>query len=194
MSKFKTFFKPIKTFLKQLTMDYTTQKQNLISATINTLTQPNNTVTTLEVKTRLRTDYPEFYWTQQEISDTMRSMEIAGTLNVVDDNGTYRTYSLPTYVAPTPVQQDVVKTMKAKGNKYPISKSKAIEVIQNSAGKFISIEFIKKDNTDRKLNGKYLSLDQLGYIKFKTNKGEIKNINLQTLHTIHMAGDIYKVA
>lgn len=57
------------------------------------LAKANNTVTTLEIKTELRRDYPYFYWTQDAVSKIMDSLAGDGIFTY-KDNGTYRIYSL----------------------------------------------------------------------------------------------------
>lgn len=179
--------------------NYYSQKQKFINDTINKLSQPNNTFTTLEVKTALRNDYPHFFWTQQEVSDEMKNMEMRGELIITDDNGTYRTYAMPTYVAPNTTTNNMTKSIKAVKVKrtpvtHKITKHKALELMENNGkGKFFSVTFTKNDNSERTLTGRYYSTDSLGYLKLKTNTNEIKNVNLQTISTIRMLGDIYNV-
>lgn len=62
--------------------------------TVKKLLEANNTVTTLEVKNALRSEYKALYWTQDFISDTMKLMAEDGTLEF-EDQGTYRIYSYP---------------------------------------------------------------------------------------------------
>ncbi len=68
------------------------------------LAKANNTVTTLEIKTELRRDYPYYYWTQDVVSNYMSQLAGDGVFNYTD-NGIYRTYRLasgtsaPTYTA-----------------------------------------------------------------------------------------------
>lgn len=66
------------------------------------LAKANNTVTTLEIKTELRRDYPYYYWTQQAVSDFMAQLAGDGIFTFTD-NGIYRIYSLatPAHVAVT---------------------------------------------------------------------------------------------
>ena len=57
------------------------------------LARANNTVTTLEIKTELRRDYPYYFWDQATVSNYMAQLAGDGIFNYTD-NGTYRTYSL----------------------------------------------------------------------------------------------------
>lgn len=64
------------------------------------LAKANNTVTTLEIKTELRRDYPYFYWTQDVVSKIMDSLAGDGIFTY-KDNSTYRIYSLASVVSYT---------------------------------------------------------------------------------------------
>ena len=51
-------------------------KKMLMNAAVTKLLQANNTITTLEVKTKLREDQPEYNWVQEDISKMMAKMII----------------------------------------------------------------------------------------------------------------------
>lgn len=59
------------------------------------LLQANNTVTTLEIKTKLMNDplTDLYFWDQDMVHTIMADACLAGTYKVVQDNGTYRTYA-----------------------------------------------------------------------------------------------------
>lgn len=57
------------------------------------LAKANGKVTTLEIKTELRRDYPYYYWTQDVVSTYMSQLAGDGLFNFTD-NGTFRTYTL----------------------------------------------------------------------------------------------------
>ena len=67
--------------------------KNAVLTTARQLCKANNTVTTLEVKTELRRDYPYYFWDQATVSNYMSQLAGDG-LFTYTDNGTYRTYSL----------------------------------------------------------------------------------------------------
>ena len=71
----------------------------------NDLLQANNTVTTLEIKTKLMNDSTTslYFWDQQLVHDIMADAHNNGTYAIVQDNGTYRTYSATTL--PTTLQK-----------------------------------------------------------------------------------------
>lgn len=79
-----------------------------------------------------------------------------------------------------------------------ISKSKALELMQNSKGKFFSVTFVKQDKTSRKMQAKYdsnVSLNPLGFIVLKDvcDNNQLKNVNLQQLTELKINKKTYKV-
>lgn len=191
-------------------------KTEKILSVAKKLCKANNTVTTLEIKTELRKRYPNNRWEQAKVSSTMIDANAAGKFDYTD-NGTFRTYSLAgkgTTVAPvaqvsTPtVTTPTGKTKKVKAPKAPmttqkISRTKALDLIQNSNGKFFTVTFIKKDGTRRVLNGQYtpdMGVSPLGYIlvrdisavRRKEDK-KVKNVNLQTIESITLNNVLSKI-
>lgn len=77
------------------------------------LAKANNTVTTLEIKTELRRDYPYYFWDQNTVSSYM-SQFATDSIFTYKDNGSYRVYSLstPAQVAQTagPVSKQMSKS------------------------------------------------------------------------------------
>ena len=182
----------------------------------------NNTVTTLEVKTKLRGDHPEFSWLQKDVSSYMNNLAENDELSYTD-NGTFRTYSLvlkkakkgsvkkkKTVVAktvkPTPVK--VVAPVKVKPTVTAvrpkrISKTKALELILGNKGHFFTAEFAKKNGDLRVMNCQALKkqTSKLGYVTVKEAskmrkdpKNAVRNINLQTITGLRIAGVTYKVS
>lgn len=84
-----------------------------------------------------------------------------------------------------------------------ISKTKAVELAENSKGKFITVIYIKENGIERKLNGQYLKSknpSKLGYFMMKEaiklkkeEKRPIRNINANTLKYIKVNKEEYKV-
>jgi Asp-tRNA(Asn)/Glu-tRNA(Gln) amidotransferase C subunit len=171
--------------------------------TANQLCVANNTATTLEIKNKLRKDFPNKSCTQQFVSDTMRTYANNG-LFTFTDNGSYRTYSriwsgTTSNKSITLTNNKTVKPMTSKR----ISRSSALNMIENSKGQFFTVEFTKQDGTLRKLNGQYVK-DQkksnLGYVLVKESgklkKGEknpIRNVNIQTLKSLSIHSETYKI-
>lgn len=189
-----------------------------ILSTATQLARANNTVTTLEIKTELR---KLFDVKQAEVSTAMADFATKGLFSY-KDNGTYRVYSLANVKFPSKSQtrRGLVKgsaTALAAGAKAAatraknkggvsvgnvISRSKALQLMQNNKGHFFTAEFVKQDGTLRKLNGQYVSgqsTNPLGYVlvkesgKLKTGVNAIRNINLQTLKSIKIGGVKYTV-
>lgn len=173
----------------------------------------NNTVTTLEIKTEARTLYPDFYWDQATVSKVLDELANKGALTYTD-NGVFRTYSeaiTKKIVPATTSKKTAVKTTTKKSNNKiltakatrTISRREALHLIENNKGHFFSVVFDKKSGEERVMNAQYLS-DQsdssLGYVKVKETgkmrtdpKKAIRNINLQTLKKISIAGKTYNV-
>lgn len=189
-------------------------KEQAIKDTINKICHPNNTFTTLELKNQLIADYPDFRWTQDELTSTnsqsvVAEMLLKTELIVTDDNGTYKTYSLPNYKKPTMTTTQTVATLntatKTKTRKPDnrISRTKAYDMMKNNKGRFFTAVFIKKDGTERTINCQFLK-DQtelnMGYIKVRETsklkmnpKDSTRQINLQTLKRIKIGGVEYKI-
>lgn len=81
--------------------------------------------------------------------------------------------------------------------KQTISKSKAVELIQNSKGRFFTVDFVKKDNSQRTINCNYKipsKPSKLGYIMVYSMKDKgYKNINPQTIKNLTINNINYKV-
>lgn len=188
-------------------------KTEKILSVAKKLCKANNTVTTLEIKTELRKRYPNNRWEQATISSTMIDANSNGKFDY-SDNGTFRTYSFVGKTANkgtivTPVTQVTKgKAKKAKAAKTPmstqkISRTKALDLIQNSNGKFFTVTFIKKDGSRRVLNAQYtpdMGVSPLGYILVKdisaVRKKEVKtvkNVNLQTIESITLNNVMSKI-
>lgn len=78
-----------------------------------------------------------------------------------------------------------------------ISKTKALEAIQSSKGKFFSTTFTTKDGRTRTLNGKLQGISKLGYIRMSVlekGKPAIKQANLQTMSKLSINKETYRVA
>lgn len=175
-------------------------KNGWIAATVLELLQANNTITTLEVKTSLRTNYPDFSWTQPMVSDYMNEMHLKGDLTY-EDNGTYRIYSGETKKvrASKKVNGKTLKKVKVK----KISKTKALDLMMNNKGHFFTAEFTKKNGDLRVMNCQVTDKDQdtkLGYVTVKEAalmrtdpKNAHRKINLQTLKALKIGGVAYKV-
>lgn len=198
-------------------------KDDMIRYISNKLLKANNTITTLEVKIELRTKFPRIKWNQSEIHDYFVNGVNNNIFEVVDDNGTYRTYASKNKsktnksmkkpikvpisnvtVGTTPAQVISLAPTQTKSRKdNRISRTKAYEMMKNNKGRFFTATFIKKDNTERTINCQFLK-DQtelnMGYVrvressKLKTNpKDATRQINLQTLKRLKIGGAEYKI-
>jgi hypothetical protein len=198
----------------------TMTKQTMKDAVLTTakaLLVANNTITTLEIKLQLIKDFPYFYWKQVTVSELVDELVTEGKLTVVDDNGTYRTYADPTQPARTGniatgnstgkvtvTTKKVASTPTIKAPKgKTISATKAVELMKNNKGRFFTVTFTKKDQSQRTLNGQWVKdqkTNAKGYVLVKdaakmkkTPTDCIRNVNLQTLHSISINGSTYRV-
>ena len=84
---------------------------------------------------------------------------------------------------------------------FKINKNQAVDLILNSKGRFITIEFIKKDQSLRVINGQLFTGKNppgLGYIRIKESrkvwgKRPIRNVNTQTIKKVSINGKTYTV-
>ena len=168
----------------------------------------NNTCSTLEIKNELRKKYPTEKWYQSDISDIMDELNNEGKFTHIS-NGNFRVYSLPVKVNNTPTNNTPVKkvtkisTPKVVKKGGSISRTKALDLIKNSNGKFFTVIFDKKDGTERKMTGQHtldMGVSPLGYINVKDmvairkkEKSTVKSVNLQTIKQLKINNTLYKV-
>lgn len=214
--------------------------KNAALAVANKLLKANNTVTTLEIKVELRKTDPEFFWDQATVSRLMDEFAQAGTF-VYTDNGTYRIYSNPlstvsasqtavgvsgsagcsgTTGIPTRTTSTAsaivvnVPTKKTKTPRNTITRTKALELVQNSKGHFFKVVFTKvEDGSERTMNCQYVkgqTVSPLGVVKVKEtslqkklkqtgdintipSKSVIRSFNINNLKVLGIGGKLYKV-
>ncbi len=90
-----------------------------------------------------------------------------------------------------------VKTVKQATKK--ISSTKAVELMKNSGGRFVGVSFVTNKGKDRVINGRFVSVSNLGYVKInetksKNNPGGIKSVNTRTLKGFTCNGETYKIS
>jgi len=148
---------------------------------------PNNTVTNLELKNKLRSKHPFRIIYQKDISEAMDYLQDTYNQLTYTSNGVFRIYSLKIDNTQSPITTDNV-----------ITKDQAKDMIGNSQGKYFGVTFIKIDGNIRSMrckaykdtkivNNKYLQLIDAKY-------NHIKNINLDTLKELRINKNIYTVA
>jgi hypothetical protein len=169
-------------------------RDQLIKQVAEELMHPNNTVSTLEVKLELRRKYPAQFWFQHEVSKVMNDLYLKGLFDY-SDTGSFRVYSL-VKAKPTPVAQATpAPSRKAKAK---LSRSKALELIQGTGGRFFGVTFTKKDGSVRKMRCKidkdHLKPSTFGYLTVvDVAEGTPKSLNLQTLSEVRVNKTTYKV-
>lgn len=202
-----------------MTMNTQTFKQTVLSVA-QSLLKANNTVTTLEVKLEGRKQEPLLYWTQQAVSTVMDELAQDGILTYTD-NGSYRIYSDPASQPSTPPIAQPLSTSGTTAPRVSnppattrISCRKALALMQNNHGHFFTAEFVKQEDGElRTMNCQYLSgqdIDPLGLVKVKEaaklkaynklvkegktpKKDYIRSFNVQSLKTLSIAGQTYKI-
>lgn len=78
-------------------------------------------------------------------------------------------------------------------NTKTISKTKAVEMITASKGRFFTVTFTKKNGEERTMNGNLKAITKLGYITMNVPKEGPKNVDPRTLKMIKVNGTICKV-
>lgn len=183
-------------------MTQTTQTQK-IEQVAKDLAVANNTVTTLEIKTELRKRFSNEKWFQSDISDVMDDLNNESKFSYTD-NGTYRVYSLVKTAKTTPTPKTIKnmpttqpKTVQSKVIKK-VSRTKALDLIKETNGKFFGVTFTKKDNTERKMRCRTYQDTKpsaLGYVLVvDTEESKPKSLNLQTISELRMNKKVYKIS
>lgn len=193
----------IKPQIKTTTMD-----SKLVRQTAEALLKANNTVTTLEIKVELRKKYPHQAWYQSDISDVMNDFYSEGVFDYFD-NGTYRVYSFPTSnsnnvtTTATIPSVNVTTTTKTPVTKTPVSskkigRTKVLDLIQGTNGRFFGVTFTKKDGTLRSMRckvAKDVKPNVLGYVLVQAvGEDGSKFVNLQTISEVRTNRTIYTVS
>lgn len=86
--------------------------------------------------------------------------------------------------------------MKTQPNLIKTSKKNIVSILRNNVGKFFGITFIKKDGTQRTLNGHMSDkkfITDLGYLQVITNKKEHKQVDPKNILELTINGNKYIV-
>lgn len=195
------------------------QRRQAIHDAANALCNAQNQFTNLELKNELRKNFPNEIWNQMDISVEMMDLADGGGYFDYTHNGSYRTYfatpslqgsQIQTNSNPSMTAQLIAKAqatitqaiVKQPKIKVPVAtkrigRNKALEIIQNTNGKFFSVKFAKKNGDERLMGVQYVKgtkADPLGYVRLKELKTQItKSVNLQTLSEIKTNNTLYKV-
>lgn len=179
--------------------------KDAVLAVAKSLAKANNTVTTLEIKTELRRDYPYYFWTQKAVSDYMDQLAGDGVFTY-KDNGTYRIYSLTkTKATAGPVSKSIVSVTTSTGGgiakvsgtvatkKAPVRKSK-----NTTSRATISRANVLKLVTDP--NFESMSITGIGTVTLVTVKSQKKSVQgyltpskLSKLTHVKVSGRVYEV-
>lgn len=168
-------------YLSQLNNKQTMKAmKDAVLATAKSLLKANNTVTTLEIKTELRRDYPYYYWDQSTVSKYMADLAGDGVFNY-KDNGTHRIYSLPK-TTKSVIKSKVVLTKTTVGTpkKNKLSASAAMSLLGNTG--FQKAEF---------KNGRVITLPEI-----KSQKKSASGYLVPKMHNvakITVSGKTYEI-
>jgi len=194
------------------------QRKQAVHDMANELCSAQNQFTNLELKNKLRKKFPNEIWNQTDISAIMINLSDEDGYFDYIYNGSHRIYfaspslcdsqaqinSNPPIIAQLIADMQSISIPNAKPVKVKtplttkrIGRNKALEIIQNTKGKFFSVKFTKK-NSDKRLMGvqyaKCTKADPLGYVRLKELKTQVtKSINLQTLSEIKANNILYKI-
>jgi len=86
-------------------------------------------------------------------------------------------------------------TKSVKKNKK-ISKSRAVELMQNSGGKFFTVTFEKADGTDRTMNGRVRKKDFMsrqGYVLVRIAGNKTRSVNPRTISALKINKQSFRV-
>ena len=167
----------------------------LVLDATNRLIAKNGKTTSLEVKELLRKENKGRTFHQSGVSVALQTLAGSNKFNYTF-NGVHRVYT----AVPVTPKKVVTTTVKATGSR--ISRTKALELIENNKQYIFSATFTKKDGTERKVTARYLAnqgRSSLGYVKVtdmakaKNYENSVVQINLQTLKGLKIAGKTYKV-
>lgn len=162
------------------------QKIQEVLLTIDALLNTSATTTTLDVKNALRNQSPQDKWYQDDIHDIMEDLAKQGQLTY-KDQGTYRIYSRVPVATPTNTQ--TTPSLKK------LSRTQIVQAIKDSGFRFITVTFVKTDNSTRVMNcqvSKNDFMDNLGYIKAHTKDG-LKRVNPKTIKAVKIKGELLQV-
>lgn len=150
-----------------------------IKRVANSFLKENGSVTTLDIKNQLISNYPDIQWSQNLVSATMDALHKNQLLRVhYTDNGNHRTY---------------YAFKKAnKRVKVPVTKTELQKIFMNPQGKFQTVSWIAKDGNKRTYILKSSrEMYTNGYVGVYTSKGNFKSVDPRTIQSINANGVNY---
>lgn len=180
--------------------------KTLIIDIVLRLFKSKSVVTTLDIKNQFRLQFPDENCTQSDVSITMMEIADSKALDLgFNDTGVYREYFMinnptpvnatPTVVAPTTTI--AVSTPTRGYTRTLVTRSQLVDIIRDgSKGRFFTINWDRNDGTNAEYNGKVSKknfMSNLGYINFKTSKGEVKQINPKTIKFVILNNTVHAV-
>lgn len=174
--------------------------KDAVLAVAKSLAKANNTVTTLEIKTELRRDYPYYFWTQKVVSDYMDQFAGDGVFTY-KDNGTYRIYSLTkTKATAGPVSKSIVSVTTSTGGGIAkvsgavATKKAAVKKSKNTVSRANVLKLVTGPNFES------MSITGIGIVTLVTVKSQKKSVQgyltpskLSKLTHVKVSGKVYEV-
>jgi hypothetical protein len=164
-------------------------RQKLVKEAVEKLLLESKVITTLDVKTFLRGEYSDYYWTQDFVSEEMNNLLFSKEIInfTFRDNGIYREYYI---YSNFPSNATTTANVAQR-----VSTNKLVDVLRNDLkGQFCTVEYIKLNGDTRTVNGKPTPnfFDNNGYILFVTSKGNVKRILPKNIQSISVRGETFK--
>lgn len=174
--------------------------KDAVLAVAKSLAKANNTMTTLEIKTELRRDYPYYFWTQKVVSDYMDQFAGDGVFTY-KDNGTYRIYSLTkTKATAGPVSKSIVSVTTSTGGGIAkvsgavATKKAAVKKSKNTVSRANVLKLVTGPNFES------MSITGIGIVTLVTVKSQKKSVQgyltpskLSKLTHVKVSGKVYEV-
>ena len=92
------------------------------------------------------------------------------------------------------VNTPIVNTQSNTVTSTKMSKKDMVKLLKENVGKFLSITFVKKSGEERTINAHQSAqsfMNSLGYLQFKTNKNEIKQVDPKKILCIKVNSNTY---
>lgn len=145
-------------------------RKELILATAKAFIQENGSVTVLEIKEFLRTNYEDFYWKSDYILNTL--LEQKENYNV-EENGIFRLF-------------------KNKSNIEYCNMSQLAHIVNCNKGKFMTVVHKKQNGEENVMNCQILKQTDIGTYQVK-ERGNYKQFYPKDLIEVRFNKKIYKL-
>lgn len=182
------------------------EQENIVLLVATNMLNKSATISTLEVKKECRRLFPKLTWNQSDVSQWMIDIHTTGQILCLQYKytGVFREYyidgllDIPTNTFPVgvinPANAAIIKDNQNKAVK--LSRTKIVEKMMSSGGRFYTVTFVKKDGSTRVMNGRTFAnnfLNTLGYINFIENKKGIHAVDPMKIKSVFINSQEYEV-